>query len=353
VSDLEELEIKPFIDPEDMARLKGIKRLKLTLPIRNINFNSAASLTHAVRDALREFFSRNLEFIRTDVKRTLSDALAWLIFEKYRPRDAWVEWNLASCPHCGTKDIKMSADRLDERYTMNCSQCHNEIYLIDVLRLHEAIDDEIGASGILGYVTTAIEQIILVFIVKLLLDTRPRALREVLFIKDGPLAFFGQTANLHKPMRQLVNYLFDTHNFFAAGLEKSGVFVEHADEIADKLDPNSVLIFSNEYIYKYILPGQADPANPYGRTTYYGNKLIYKTAVGDLYLVTLPTKDLMSQPIYESFKNIDVVLGNLAKLRCDMYDSALLPVALVNKLVSLADHPSSAILQNFATGNIR
>jgi hypothetical protein len=31
-----------------------------------------------------------------------------------------------------------------------------------------------------------------------------------------------------------------------------------------------------------------------------------------------------------------------------MYDGALMPIALVNKLVSLADHPSSRILQQFA-----
>jgi hypothetical protein len=36
-----------------------------------------------------------------------------------------------------------------------------------------------------------------------------------------------------------------------------------------------------------------------------------------------------------------------------MYDNALLPVALVNKLVSLADHPSSKILKKFALDMLR
>ena len=31
-----------------------------------------------------------------------------------------------------------------------------------------------------------------------------------------------------------------------------------------------------------------------------------------------------------------------------MYDSALLPIKLVNKLVSLSNHPSSLILERFA-----
>ena len=33
------------------------------------------------------------------------------------------------------------------------------------------------------------------------------------------------------------------------------------------------------------------------------------------------------------FHNIDLILQNVDKLKCDMYDNALLPVALANKLV--------------------
>ena len=40
--------------------------------------------------------------------------------------------------------------------------------------------------------------------------------------------------------------------------------------------------------------------------------------------------------------------ANIEKLKCDMYDNALLPVALANKLVSLAQFPSSRILHRFA-----
>jgi len=53
------------------------------------------------------------------------------------------------------------------------------------------------------------------------------------------------------------------------------------------------------------------------------------------------------------FKNIDIILNNIEKLKCDMYDDSLVPIALVNKLVSLADHPSSAILEKFARNSIK
>lgn len=343
--DLANLEEHPFIDPKDMNKLKNIQRFKLTLPIRNISFGDEATLTHSVRRALYEFFMQDID------GRSLMDALAWLVFEKYRPAAQHAPWVLASCPHCGGANIGLAPNGSKD-YTHTCPQCHGTIYLTDLFRLHEAIDDELGASGILGYVSTAVEQIVLTFVIKLLLEKRPSALREVLFIKDGPLAFFGQTANVHKPMRKLVNYLFDHHDLYLVGLEKSGAFVEHADEIASRLSPGTFLILDNSYIYQYILPGKADPTNPYGRTTYYGNKIIYKAPSGGIYVATLPTREILVSPRPEDFERLTPILHELDKLKCDMYDSSLLPIALVNKLVSLANHPSAALLRAFALNRI-
>lgn len=347
VSDLENLEQQAFIDPTDMSKLKKIQRLKLTLPVKNISLQDESTLTHSVRRALYDFFKWKMD------NRSLMEALKWLVFEDFLPSTN-KKWNLARCPYCGTTNIELDKSHMTSEYTFvnTHANCSDPIYLTDTFRLHEAIDDELGAGGILGYVTTAIEQIILVYLIKLILDTKPSLLHEFLFIKDGPLAFFGQTANIFKPMRSLVNFLFEKHNLYLAGLEKSGAFVDHADEISQKLNNNQVLLLDNDYIYRYILPGKADPTNPYGRTTYYGNKLIFKTEGHNLYVVSLPTGVLTPHPQKSDFNNLDVILTNLSKLKCDMYDSALIPVALANKLVSLANHPSSAILQNFATNSI-
>jgi hypothetical protein len=179
-------------------------------------------------------------------------------------------------------------------------------------------------------------------------ELKPSMFRRLLFIKDGPLAFFGQTANLHKPMRQLASFLFKHHDLYMAGLEKSGAFVEHAAEIAAVMPAGQVLPLSDDYIYRYVLPGTVDPANPYGSSTYYSAKLIFKTPAGRMYILSMPTAEPNSSPAPEDFRNLQAVLLNIEKLRCDMYDNALLPVALVNKLVSLSDHPSSKILQKFA-----
>lgn len=68
-----------------------------------------------------------------------------------------------------------------------------------------------------------------------------------------------------------------------------------------------------------------------------------------MYVVSIPARALKKQPTIDDLPNLQVILSNVEELHCDMYDSALFPVALVNKLVSLSAHPSQRILQKFAS----
>jgi hypothetical protein len=340
VEDLERLGKQAFIDPEDMARLNRIQRLKLCLPIRGMSLKDEDSLTSSVRRALFDFFCTRTE------DGMLVETLAWFVFEEYRGTPE--TWNLASCPSCERSNILLERSNMTRQFTFSCPFCDGAIYLTDVFRLHERVDDELGASGILGYVSTTVEQLVLVHLIRLILKQKPALLQQVLFVKDGPLAFFGPTASMHKPMRALVRFLLERHNLFLAGLEKSGAFVEHADQIQSQLKPGSILLLDNQYIYTYIIPGKDDPNSPYGRSSYYSNKLVFKAPSGGVHVVSLPTTDVIAHPAETDFPNIQAILTNIDKLKCDMYDNALFPIALVNKLVSLANHPSSRILQRFA-----
>jgi hypothetical protein len=58
-------------------------------------------------------------------------------------------------------------------------------------------------------------------------------------------------------------------------------------------------------------------------------------------------KNLLA-PKKSDFKNIDIILANIEYLKCELYDDAILPIVLVNRLVSLSDRPGSAILGKFA-----
>lgn len=339
VDDLDSISKKFFIDPSDIEKLKNIQRFKFTLPTKNIRISDEDSLVNSIRNAIFKFFCSQPDddhFIET---------LKWFIFEEYdTPKD---EWELASCPSCGSSGIRLKRSSIkDNKFT--CQNCKNSIYLTDIFRFHEIIDNELGAQGMLGYLTNLLEQMVIVHLIRIILKTKPSLLKETLFIKDGPLAFFGQTANLHKPMRALLNYLNSKHSTYLVGLEKSGAFVEHANQIRKFINSGEALLLSNDHIYKYIIPGKADQKNPYGITTYFGNKVIYKADDNRTYVCTIPSSEARSDPKKDDLFNIDVILRNVKKLKCDMYDNALIPVALANKLVSLANHPSSTILEKFA-----
>ena len=58
-------------------------------------------------------------------------------------------------------------------------------------------------------------------------------------------------------------------------------------------------------------------------------------------------------PKKKDFNHIDEILINIEKLKCDMYDSSLLPIALANKLASLSDHPSAVLSEKFAKEGIK
>jgi hypothetical protein len=351
LKDLEELDRQAFIAPEDLARLKHIQRYTIVLPAKNVSLHGK-SLKLSVRETLHKFF--------TDPgpdDAPLEDALRWILFRGWTTAGD-KKWVIPRCPNNGCERTNIELTPTSPSAD-TCPSCAGPIFIADVLRLHERIDEEQGAGGILAYVMTAVEHVVLAHLVKALWELKPEVLAEVLFIKDGPLAFFGNTAPLSQPMRELAAFLVaqpasdgsagDTRCLLnVVGLEKSGAFVEHAMEIEDSLEPNTALILSTDYIYRYIVPGNPLSQDPYGKNTYWGGKLIYKAADTSVYVASVPTGQFNPTPSFSDFPNLDQILSVVGKLRCSMYDNALIPIALVNKLVSLSDFPSSRILETFA-----
>ena len=48
-----------------------------------------------------------------------------------------------------------------------------------MFRLHEAIDEETGATGILGYLTNVIEHVVLIHLIRSVLNTQPELLKNI------------------------------------------------------------------------------------------------------------------------------------------------------------------------------
>jgi hypothetical protein len=334
-----------------MQKLKNIDRLKLPLATAGARRTDCTSLKESVRKTLYEFFAR--ENLGEDV--SLLDTLAWFMFRRYKtsrtPQDGC--WEVSSNPFDIPGTVLFEEVNMSSKYTFQCAQSGGTLYLTDAFRVHERIEEETGAAGVAGYIAGVVEHLVLIHVIRNIIKKNATALKQVLFIMDRPTGWFGVTAPMHKLMLELNNWLFDNHNFFAAGLEKSGAFVEHASQIREHMPAGSILVLNDSYIYKYISPGDEDPKRAYAETSYYGHKVIFHSRQGQMYVVSMPVRALKKMPSWTDIPNLNVVLTHIEQLHCDMYENSLLPVAIANKLVSLSAHPSSQILRAFAKSSIK
>ena len=352
LSDLTTMSEQEFVGPEDISKLKEeFGRLKFVIPTKNIILDDETSILESVRKSIFDFFCSEIDFKFFDIPETekFIDGFKWLIYEEYKD-SCNSYYTLGSCPHCSMPNVPLKREEMID-YTFKCPnpKCGKTIYLTDILRFHELINEDFGASGIIKFLLRTLEQFLLVLIIKIILKNDPNFLSKTLFIQDGPLAFFGQTAKIFASMRSLVNFLFNNYDLNLIGLEKTGPFVEHAEELSSssKLQSQDILILNTKYIYSNIKYGDPHTTEPFGRSTYYGNKIIFKSN-HNIYVATLPTEENLLSPKKDDFKNIDLILTNIELLKCELYEDAIIPIVLANRLVSISDYPSSAILKKHA-----
>lgn len=347
-SDLDEMGKKPFVSPSDINLLKRIEREKFVLPTKNIALKKGVDFRTTVREAIHDFFKK-----RHSGATSILETLFWFIFEQYNSTSTIDNYKLSQCPHCATKNIYLEKSKIKlPNYSWNCThvKCGKEILITDVFRLFEKVDDDSGATGIITYLESVTESLFIVHTIKTLLEIQDGLVDRFLFVKDGPLSFGGETANMYKPMQTLLNYLNKKNKINLVGVETSGPFVDHARQIKDKLNPGQIFLLNNEHIYTYIKPGNQSEQH-YGSTSYYSGKFIYKSFDERVYVLTLPVENhniYYNQPELTDLKNVEEILMNIDKLRCDIYENALIPIAIAHKLISLTNHPSSDILERFA-----
>ena len=336
LDEFENLSKKSFIFPEEINKImENCLSYRLLIPTKTI-IEGTSTLTETVRKTVYGFF----------MQENLMETLCWFLYEEYSDSP------LNIYPY--SKNIGLDRSKMGQDYTFNING--EVVYLTDVFKLHRSIDDDHGASEILGHLIRLIEQILIVYFIKNIFEKKPELFENILFLSDGPLAFFDRTANMHRPMRKLCNFLQKEFNLFFVGIEKSGMFVDHAQQICNLniLKENEFMLLSNDYIHKHIKPPSKSNKEIYGSTTYYSGKVIFRSEKNSVYVLSIPIEDknIIKKPLVSKYTNLPEILIIIRKLRCDMYDNAIVPIALANKLVSLSNRPSKNILEKYVKGKI-
>ncbi|ABP68166.2 hypothetical protein Csac_2594 [Caldicellulosiruptor saccharolyticus DSM 8903] len=345
-----------FIDPQKFNDMFNSSLLTFVTPGHNVILKEDLSTIQSIRLSIFEFFSQK-PFNNLSLLDTLKDIL--------KSKDDKISF-LCPNPDCHTNidwDLKNSNDYID-----NCPRCGERIYLSDWLRLHEAVDEELGTGSILSRFSQASEHLIVLNLLQTIMNNQflNNLLENIAFIIDGPLAIYGQPAKLHAYILRYLHQLRDK-GFIYFGVIKSGRLKDHFTILEERLKQqginipyNSFMLVNDEYRFKYI---QRRPKqNKYfGIEVLYGQDFLFYSDKGKKYVISLPypvpekNESAFEKYIFNhnTYGTLPIVLDLLNRISIDLYEDAVLPIALAHKFASISLNPGIKILEIFTKNYIQ
>ncbi|MBR0960840.1 DNA double-strand break repair nuclease NurA [Bradyrhizobium japonicum] len=233
-----------------------------------------------------------VNFFRSTVQDILSGTLDpshETLLETLRAITVGRQANIA----CPIDDCKEKYKSKTGSYKCDCER-NQTLFETDALRFHERFN-EIGSNGeVHGEVRRVVEVLSLINILRYFEDDkRIHYLKNCAFVLDGPLAVFGQPAwiapYVQKEIQRISAKSLKNNgcDLLLFGIEKSGQYMTHFSDIdwtdeqgpRSKFDSKTAIIPNAKYINRNIVFRPED-AKPSGIDTYFGRKVLYKTANG-------------------------------------------------------------------------
>jgi hypothetical protein len=338
-----------FVDPFKVAEMhRAASPVTFTMPGSNIRYRGINS----VRDGFRRALFDQLSADRSETQngQTLARTLVTLNGNTLV---------LPACPRCGAQPGP-TFDRI--KLLQHCGACGAEVYATDFLRLHGGISDFGDNSSAMTRMMNAMEHLMLAGFILQVFETQPQLLSDIAFILDGPLAIFGEPAKLSQRLQALIFRVNERltqlglQPMLVLGLQKTGGVMNHA-LLLERFLPDGVLrIIDDDYRNQYITGGDSPAAN-FGNETYYGQDFLFKTERGRIFnfSITYPLQDNTFGGSGKAFAVAKVELaryGALVERACDLirhfemdlYDNALVPVALAHRHASISLVPGGKVL---------
>jgi len=189
------------------------------------------------------------------------------------------------------------------------------------------------------------------------------SLGRVAFVLDGPLALFGHPAwvsqAISKELMRLNGAVRDAtggRDILLLGIEKTGMFVDHftaldldAKTNTARFANQSVLLLTDEYIHKNVIFSKG---KEYGKDTYFGRKLFYKTKSGARLVATLPYleddhRDL-SRADASQFPRLADAMSLMDQVVSSRYPNALMPLVSAHAEAAIPLHLGRKVLEELA-----
>lgn len=247
-----------------------------------------------------------------------------------------------------------------------CEYCDFALYSTDALRLHELFPSHESGEKMYGHVMSTLERLWLVHVLRAF-ERRGKEWLAVIgrmaFILDGPLAIYGAPAWLSTPIRKELARINDAQkavtniDMMILGVEKGGAFARHfemldAREKGDRprFSAGQYLLLTNEYIRSHIVPSEEQ--RQYGRNTYFGRKLLLKTALGHRLVVNVACftdeQHDLSSARPEQFPRLADALALFDKISSNLYPNSISPLIAAHSEAAIPLNLGKRILENIA-----
>lgn len=337
-----------FVDPAMVEKMDETELLSAVLPSSNFMREDAETVKESWRKQVYEVFTtRKIE------GKSFLDILMEVSEEDERYIDQ-ENIKVYSCPNpdCGFRDedhgIQTHVDDLGE-----CEECGTVTYPTDALRTHERVDANQSNRGAITPIMTVLEHLTMCLYLNWFSEVNRDLLSKVGFIIDGPLAIYDTPSWLHSAILENIERVYnrqreDGHEPpIIVGLEKSGRFKQHAENIAPEMDRGTILSMDNEYIYNNIKTGTTE--NEYGEREHYGWPFIYKSRGGRSFVLKMPSiPDGEAKYNPQSHYLMRRTLEAIEKVETAVYDDATIPITLAHEKASIPMGTGSRVLELFA-----
>ncbi|WP_316511432.1 hypothetical protein [Klebsiella grimontii] len=345
-----------FADPFKVADMhRSASPVTFTMPGSNIRYKGITSVKHGFRHALFDQMQANRGDNQAPMQ--LTNTLRELVGTTI---------SIKACPSCG-HDFCFE---FTEKDIEKCPDCGTDVFITDWLRLHEGISDYGDNSSAMTRMMNAIEHLMLGAYILQVFEVHPGALSDIAFILDGPLALFGEPAKLSFRLQSLI-YKVNTRlaelnlkSMLVIGLQKTGGLMNHALLLERFLSDGMLRVVDDDYRNTYIT-GSDNPSANFGNETYYGQDFLFKTERGRMFNFALPYpfQDKSHNGGGRAFALAKVEIeryGDQVQRACDLirhfemdlYDNAIVPVALAHRHASISLVPGGQVLNLLVRGGL-
>lgn len=354
-----------YVDPFTVARLsKDNSSLLFSFPSSNMSYKGQESVQDSFRLAMDEALYRQ-RFIESDPRTSIRTTLFHIAANRTGKLHSDIPNRLFlhKCPSCEAEMIEV----WDIPEIQKCPHCGKYVYPSDCLRIWEEVHDAASNQLALTRFTNAIMHILIMHYIRHLKERLPNSylstLSNMCFFIDGPLAVNGTSAwiksSLQKSIYDINVELKEAEMLplMVIGLQKSGKLYDYIHLIGDSIRPGSIYCVTDDFRNSYVDFNKTPSGTTYGNETYYGQDFLLKTMSGKLFVINVPypfpDKDNITifkkeKANIEHYSNIGAYAQLIEDFESDLYEGAVIPIALAQKYTAISLQPGGKVLDILA-----